>query len=134
MFEAGQSARALGRVAGAIRMRARTRQLAAVDDEIFVADRPLLEPALKNLARAGGVARLRRKRGPGNMRRHAVVGHRAPRMVFRRRLWEPDVSGVARELSAFEPPHDGVAIADLAACGVHEIGPALHLGEKLVVE
>ena len=68
------------------------------------------------------------------MRRHAVVRHRAPRVVPRRRLREPDVSGVARELSAFERPHDRVAIADLAARGVHEIGPALHLGEKPVVE
>src|SRR6476620_8800506 len=68
------------------------------------------------------------------MRRHAMVGHRAPRVVPRRRLWEPDVSGVARELSAFERPYDRVAIADLAARGVHEIGPTLHLGEKLVVK
>jgi hypothetical protein len=42
-------------------MCARARQLAAVDDEIFVPDRPLLEPAFKNLARAGCVARLRRQ-------------------------------------------------------------------------
>src|SRR3984957_21222371 len=43
-------------------------------------------------------------------------------------------SRVARELSAFERPHDRVTIADLAARGVHEIGPALHLGEKPVVK
>ena len=113
-LELGRVFRSLGRVAGAIRMCARARQLAAVNDKIFVPNRSLLEPAFENLARAGGVTRLRRKRGPGNVRRHAVVGHRAPRVILRRRLREPDVSGVARELSAFERPHDRVAIADLA--------------------
>src|SRR5580693_1892700 len=60
-LELGRVFRSLGRVAGAIRMCARARQLAAVDDEIFVPDRSLLEPTFKNLARAGRVARLRRK-------------------------------------------------------------------------
>ena len=60
-LELGRVFRSLGRVAGAIRMLALARQLAAVDDEIFVPDRPLLEPAFKNLARAGRVARLRRQ-------------------------------------------------------------------------
>ena len=68
------------------------------------------------------------------MRRHPVVRHRPPRMVLRRRLREPDIPGVTGELSAFERPHDRVAIADLAARGVHEIGPTLRLGEKLVVK
>ena len=49
-------------------------------------------------------------------------------------LGEPHVAGVAGELAAFEGPDDRVAIADLAARGVHEIGAALHLGEQLVVE
>ncbi len=38
---------------------------------------------------------------------------------------------VAAKLAAFESADDGVAIADLAARGVHEIGAALHLGEEL---
>ena len=40
------------------------------------------------------------------MWRHAVVGHRAPRVIRRRRLRNHDISGVARELSAFERPRD----------------------------
>src|ERR1700759_2019304 len=54
------------------------------------------------ISRVPAGARPRRQRGPGNMRRHAVVGHRALRVVPGRRLWEPDVSGVAGELSGFE--------------------------------
>jgi hypothetical protein len=48
-----------GRVSGAIGMGAGARKLAAVDDQIFFPDRATLEPALENLARSGGVARLR---------------------------------------------------------------------------
>jgi hypothetical protein len=32
------------------------------------------------------------------MRRHAMMGHRAPRMILRRRLREPHISGITREL------------------------------------
>lgn len=68
------------------------------------------------------------------MRRHAVMGHRAPRMVLGRRLREPNVTGIAGELAAFERPCDGIAIADLAARGVHQIGTALHLADHRLVE
>ena len=37
-------------------------KLTLVDDEVFVADRAFLEPAFEDLARAGGIARLRRQR------------------------------------------------------------------------
>src|SRR5437773_836372 len=62
---------AAGGVAGAVGMGPGSGELAAVDDQVFLADRPLLEPAFDNLAGAGGVARLRRQRRAGAMRRHA---------------------------------------------------------------
>ena len=68
------------------------------------------------------------------MRRHAVPRHRAPRVVRRGRLGIPDVAGVAGELAALARPHDRVAIADLAARGVHEVCAALHRADQLVVE
>src|SRR3984957_10340402 len=68
------------------------------------------------------------------MRRHAVMGHCAPRMAFRSGLREPDVAGIASELAAFERADDGVAVADFAARGVHEISATLHFREKLAVE
>src|SRR5271165_1149528 len=68
------------------------------------------------------------------MRRHSVMRHRPPGMILRWRLWEPYVACVACELAAFEGPNDCVAIANLAAGGVHEISPSLHFREQLVVE
>ena len=53
--------RALGGVAGAVGMRAGCRELAAVDDEIFVADRAALEAAFENFAGARRVSGLRRQ-------------------------------------------------------------------------
>jgi hypothetical protein len=90
--------------------------------------------AFENLARAGGVARLRRQRGAGNVRRHAVMRHGPPRMVFRRRLRKPHIAGIAGELAAFQRANNGVAIADLGAGGIHQIGAALHASEHLIVE
>src|SRR5580692_6635649 len=68
------------------------------------------------------------------MRRHAMMRHCAPGMVFRRGLREPDVAGIASELAALEGADDGVAVADFATRGVHEIRATLHFGEKLVIE
>ena len=84
-----------------------------------------VEIALEDLAGAGGVARLRRQRAAGDMRRHAVMGHGAPWMILGRRLREPDVAGIACELAALEGAHDGVAVADLAAGRVHDVAAAL---------
>src|ERR1700683_4608468 len=64
----------------------------------------------------------------------AVVGHRAPRVVARRWLGEPDVAGVACELAALARRDDRVAVADLAARGVDQIGAPLHLRQQLRVE
>src|SRR5580704_7106124 len=123
-----------GRIPSAVGMRARSGELAAVDDKIFITDRSVLEPAFENLACSRCVPRLRRKGSSGDVGRHAMVRHGPPGMVLRRWLREPHVSGVAAKLAVFESPDDGVAIADLAARGVHEIGAALHLGEELIVE
>ena len=68
------------------------------------------------------------------MRRHAVMRHRPPGVVIGRRLGEPDIAGVPGELAALQRTHDGVAIADLPAGGVHEVRTPLHGGEQVVVE
>jgi Cyclic nucleotide-binding domain len=49
-----------GRIPSAVGMRPRAGQLAAINDEIFVADRPPVEEALKNFSCSGGVSGLRR--------------------------------------------------------------------------
>ena len=49
-------------------------------------------------------------------------------------LREPDVSGIACKLAAFQRPRDRIAVADLAAGGVDDVGAALHLGDERVVE
>ena len=51
-----------------------------------------------------------------------------------RRLREPDVARIARKLAAVQGPDHSVAIADLAARGVHEIGAPLHLADQRIVE
>src|SRR5271157_5767802 len=107
-------------------MRPRAGELAAIDDEIFVADRPPFEEALKDFPCSGGVSSLRRQRCPGNMRRHAVMRHGPPGMILGRGLREPHVACVACELTAFEGSDDCFAIANLSAGGVHEISPSLH--------
>src|SRR5260370_26575586 len=58
-LEAGGFLRSAGRVARPVGGRARATQLAALDDQVFLADRPVLEPAFKDLAGAPGVACLR---------------------------------------------------------------------------
>src|SRR6202048_440598 len=68
------------------------------------------------------------------MRRHTVMRHGTPRMVARRRLWEPHVSRVARELATFERAHDSITIANLAARRVHDVAAALHHGDQLVIK
>ncbi len=70
----------------AVGMRAGARELAALHDQVLVADRPVLEEAFQDLARARRVARLRRERGARDVRRHAVMRHGPPWMILRRGL------------------------------------------------
>src|SRR5438128_6971842 len=63
-----------------------------------------------------------------------MMRRRPPGMVLWRRLREPDVSCVAGELPAFEPTHDCVAVADLPASSVDQVGAPLHATDQLVVE
>src|ERR1700683_1620121 len=100
-------------------MSTRAGQLTAVDDQILIADRTLVEPALKDLTRPRRIACLRRQRSTGDVRRHAVMRHRAPWMILRRRLREPHVAGVTCQLSGPERGRDVIAVADLAACRIH---------------
>src|ERR1700686_3747628 len=94
-FELGGVFRSLRRIAGAIGVRAHTREFAALHDQILVANRTVLEVALEDFPGSCCVARLRRQTGPRNMRRHAVMRHGAPRMILRRRLWGPDITRIA---------------------------------------
>ena len=55
-------------------------------------------------------------------------------MILGRRLREPDVTCVPGELAALARRRDRVAIADLPAGRVHEIGAALHAADHLGVE
>src|SRR5262249_33412811 len=126
--------RPFGGVASRIGMRARAGELALVNDEILGPDRLLGEIAFEDLARAGGIARLRRQRAARDMRGHAVMRHSAPGMIARRRLREPHVAGIACKLAALERAHDRVTVADLAARRVHDVTTALHHADQLVVE
>src|SRR5580700_9010313 len=115
-------------------MRADACELALVHHEIYGPDRLSGEIALENLARACRVACLRRERGARDMWRHTVMRHGTPGMVARRRLREPHVSRIARELTIFERAHDSITIANLAARRVHDVAAALHHADQLVVE
>src|ERR1700745_1788302 len=115
-------------------MRARSREPALVDDEILVADWPALEIAFEDFACARRVACLGRERCARDMRRHPVMWHSAPRMIFWGWLREPDVSRIACELTALERTHNRIAVADFCARGVHDIGAALHLRNHRVVK
>jgi len=62
------------------------------------------------------------------------MGHRPPGMVLRGGLGEPDIARVARELARLARARDRIAVADLAACRVDEVGAALHLADQVGVE
>src|SRR5262249_45874535 len=120
---------ATGGVASAVRMSARARKSAAIDDQVLLADTTTIEPALQNLAGAGRIASLRGQRRPRDVWRHSVVGHRSPGMILWSRLRKPDVSGISGQLAAFQRPRDRIAVADLAAGSVDDVRAALHLGD-----
>ena len=62
ILEARRFVGASGGVAGAVRMSAGARQRAAIDDQVFLADRTTIKPALQDLADAGRIAGLRGQR------------------------------------------------------------------------
>src|SRR5215207_2645337 len=74
---------AAGSPLGAVGVGAGAGQLAAVDDQVLVRDRAVVEPALEDLAGAGGVAGLGRQAGARGVRGHTVVGHGPPGMILR---------------------------------------------------
>src|SRR5687768_3861460 len=123
-----------GRIASAVGVCTRSSEFAGVHDEVFIADRPTLKPAFEDLAHAGGIACLRGERGTGGVRGHRFERHGPPRMIARRGLRKPDVTGVAGELSTLERTNDCITITDLAASRVHEVGASLHLRNQRVVE
>src|SRR5215210_965253 len=77
--EPGRFVGAAGGVAGAVGVGAGSGELAAVDDQVLLADRAAVEPALEDLAHPGGVAGLRREARARGVGRHPVVRHRPPR-------------------------------------------------------
>src|ERR1700738_2595923 len=88
----GGLSRTLNSLADTIRMRARASQVAAIHDQILLADRTTLKPAFQDLPGPGGITRLCRQRCPRSVRRHAVMKHRPPRVVPRRRLGVPNIN------------------------------------------
>ena len=108
--------------------------LATVDDQILVSDRSTLKPAFEDFARAGSIPSLRGQRRAGDVRGHAVVRHAPPSMIVRRWLREPDIPGIAGEMAALEGADNRIAVADLGARCVHDVGATLHLRDELVVE
>ena len=127
--------RAAGGVAGAVGMRAGAGQLAAIDDQI--------------LARGSGACRTSTP-GSRACRPHSVPAPTAtcPRCAASCRdaassaTDGPSARGCGNQTSPAYPASwplssardDGVAVADLAARRVDEVGAALHLGDQLVVE
>src|SRR5580692_1091847 len=93
-------------------------ELAARDDQILVPNRLTIEPAFQNFTGPCRVTSLRRKRSSRRVRGHAVMRHRAPRMIRRRGLGIPDVARVAGKTAGFECADDRVAIANIAARGI----------------
>src|SRR5262249_56204989 len=104
---------AAGRIAGVVRVGSRPGERAPGNDQVLVANWPVLEPALEDLARPGRIAGLRGQRGAGDVRGHAVVRHRAPRVIGRSRLREPYVARVAGEAAARAGPRHPVGAPDL---------------------
>src|SRR5215831_16920851 len=101
-------------------MRARSCQLTSVDNDIFLPDGALVEPALQNFPHARRIARLRRECGACRVRRHAMMRHGPPWMVLRCRLREPYISSITREFPALQRPNNGVAVANLATRCVYD--------------
>src|ERR1700749_79460 len=60
--------------------------------------------------------------------------HGPPRVIRGWGLGEPNISRVTRKLATVECPYYGIAVANLAACGIHKIGAALHFGEQRIVK
>src|SRR5262249_4091183 len=125
---------ALGGVSLRVGMSPGAGELALVHDEVLGANGLSREMAFEDLAGARGIAGLRRQRTARDMRGHALMRHGPPGMILGRRLRKPYVTGVARELAAFQRAHDGVAVDNLGASRVHDIAAALHHADQLVVE
>jgi len=68
------------------------------------------------------------------MRRHTVMGHPSPRMILWRRLREPDVTRVTGKPSALQSANHRIAVANLAARRIDEVGAPLHLADEGIVE
>jgi hypothetical protein len=115
-------------------MRARSGQLAAFYNKIFLPDWALLEPGLQDFPHACRIPRLRWKCGACRMGCHAMVRHRPPWMVLRGRFREPHVSCIAREFPVLQGPDNGVPVANLAARCVYDLGAALHGANQCVIE
>src|SRR6476660_2424724 len=101
------------RVPGAVGPGARSGERPGVHDQILVADRAVPEEALEDLAGPCGVAGLSGQARARDVRRHAVVGHRAPRVLGRGGLRKPHVARISGQLAALEGPDHRVAVADL---------------------
>eukprot|EP00756_Hemistasia_phaeocysticola_P019795 Hpha_TRINITY_DN15681_c1_g5::TRINITY_DN15681_c1_g5_i3::g.101174::m.101174 len=121
-------------VALRVRVRADTGQLSVGHNLVLLPQLLAFEVVLQDLTHTRSVTRLRAQRRTARVRRHRVVRHAAPRVVARRGLREPHVTSVPGELPVLERLGDVLPVADLPARGVHDVRPALHLRQQLLVE
>src|SRR5450759_1170278 len=91
-------------------------QRTALHDEVLLADRTVSEVALQDLPGTRRVAGLGGQGRAGDVWRHAVVWHGAPRVVGRGRLRGPHVAGVTGELAALERTNDRGLVTDPRPC------------------
>ncbi len=65
---------------------------------------------------------------------HGLMRHRPPRVIGRRRVGVPDVTGVPGQLPGLQRPDHDVAVHDGTPGRVDDVGTALHGPDQLVIE
>ena len=121
-------------IARAVGVRAGAGQLAAVHDQVFLADRA----ACRTSTRGSRACRLRSGPGQTGWCPRCGASCRGGASCATGGPWARAVETTRRlhirRAARSGRPHDRVAIADLAARRVDEIGAGLHLGDQLLVE
>ena len=87
----------------------------------FISDSAFVKPAFEDLTRAYCVTGLGGQRRTRHVRRHAIMRHGPPGMIWGRWLGKPDITGVACQTGGLERTRDRVLVADISARAVHKI-------------
>lgn len=90
------------------------------------------EKALQDLSHTSCITCLGREARARNVRRHGIAWHAAPRMIRRRRLWEPHVACIARQLPRLAGFRHCSSITNLAPGSVDQIGATFHRIDQLL--